>query len=293
MIRFKLLISLCLLGLFVSCAGNDSAKSVLMVSIPPQKCLLEEIVGDDYEVRSLLSSSSNPETYEPSINDLKALSRAEGYFAMGNMPFESSLLERIAASNPGLPIYDCSAGVALLYGTHGDCGHHHEGESCGSHGLPDPHTWSSVKNARVMVKNMRDAVVKINPARSKLYDENFSRLNHRLDSMDRAIAERLGPLKGNAFLVWHPSLSYFARDYGLRQIAVGQEGKEASVVGTQRQIDEARNHGAKVFFSQREYDSSQASTVNAQVGAKIIAINPMNENWEEEINVIVNALYGN
>ena len=86
----------------------------------------------------------------------------------------------------------------------------------------------------------------------------------------------LASKKGTAFLVWHPSLSYFARDYGLLQISVGQEGKEASVQQLQSKIDEAKAHNAEVFFYQKEFDSRQAEVVNEQIGAEMVIINPLN-----------------
>ena len=58
--------------------------------------------------------------------------------------------------------------------------------------------------------------------------------------------------------VWHPSLSYFARDYGLEQISLGTEGKEMSAKSLTEAIDKARDKGVGVFFFQKEYDSRQA-----------------------------------
>ena len=53
--------------------------------------------------------------------------------------------------------------------------------------------------------------------------------------------------RGSSFLVWHPSLSYFARDYGLHQIALGgAEHKEVSIPALREAIEEARGSGASV-----------------------------------------------
>ena len=103
----------------------------------------------------------------------------------------------------------------------------------------------------------------------------------------------LEPKRGSAFLVWHPSLSYFANDYGLRQISIEYEGKEVPINMLKEKIDTAKASGAKVLFIQQEFDSSQAETLNEEIGAKIVRINPMNYNWVEEMEDIANAIANN
>lgn len=90
--------------------------------------------------------------------------------------------------------------------------------------------------------------------------------------------------------MWHPSLSYFARDYGLRQISLSPEGKEASVNMMQTAVDSARASGAEILFFQKEIDSRQAETANEQIGAKLVNINPLSYNWNKEIINIANAI---
>ena len=90
--------------------------------------------------------------------------------------------------------------------------------------------------------------------------------------------------------MWHPSLSYFARDYGLHQISIEYNGKEASVSHLKEEIDVARASGARVFFYQKEFDTRQITTINEQIGARMVTINPMNYEWEEEMRNIVNVL---
>ena len=53
--------------LFIACGGNVSQKPVVTVSLQPQKYFLEKIVGDKIDVKCLLDSGGNPETYEPSL----------------------------------------------------------------------------------------------------------------------------------------------------------------------------------------------------------------------------------
>ena len=90
--------------------------------------------------------------------------------------------------------------------------------------------------------------------------------------------------------MWHPSLSYFARDYGLEQIAIGSESKESSVRSMQARIDEAIRDSVQVFFFQKEFDTRQAQVVNGQLGAEMVTINPLDYKWREEMLIIADAI---
>lgn len=273
-------------------SGTDSAghdRPVVTVSIPPQEYLLKAIAGDSVTIRCLLGSGSNPESFEPGIALLRDVSGSDALLLAGNLGFEQAIAERVTANNPDLPVFDTSRGVELIYGTH-DHDHAHSDTHDNDAHAADPHTWTSVNNARIIASNMLDALVEIDPGHADYYRLNHARLDRRLDSLDTDIARRLDPVKGSAFIVWHPSLSYFARDYGLEQISVGHEGKESSVKAMQQHIDHADSHNARVFFFQQEFDSRQAEAVNRQTGALTVVINPMSADWEHEINIITDAL---
>lgn len=290
-ITYIALIILC----FISCSGNktDKTKPIVTVSLAPQKYLLEQIVGDRIDIKCLLENGGNPESYEPSFANMSDLEASVLYFRAGNMTFEDRLLQRISQVNPALKIIDTSTGIDLIEGTHlhtAATPHRHAAPAASSD--VDPHTWSSVKNARVIVKNMLDAIVQVDSVNADFYRANYNRFDSHLDSMDKAITRTLEPLKSTHFLVWHPSLSYFARDYGLHQIAVGHSTKESSIPNLQHSIDSSRDRQATVFFFQKEMDSRQAEAVNEQIGAKRVDINPLDYDWEADINRIVDAIVG-
>lgn len=276
----------------VSCGGKShDRKPVITVSIQPQKFFLEKIVGEKMDVKCLLANGGNPESYEPSLTHLMNLEESEAYFKIGNIGFESAIIDRVRNNNPDLKIYDNSEGVALLTGTHGACcGEHGHGHGHNHSHEVDPHTWSSVKNARIIAANMYRTVVELDPDNEKYYTVNYNRFDAELDSIDRVITAMLAGKQGTAFVVWHPSLSYFARDYGLVQVSIGREGKESSVQQMQSQLDEAKEHNARVFFFQRDFDSRQASSVCEQTGVEIVSINPLSYEWDTEIIAIADAI---
>lgn len=289
-------VAVCVALLTQGCGDNKTAgdKPVIAVSLEPQKYFLDKIVGDKMEVTCLLENGANPENYEPSMSNLVTLENCVAYLKMGNVGFEQVLIDKIKQNNRSLNVYDMSQGIDFITGTHDCCNHHHEGDDHHGehhhHGDIDPHTWTSIKNAKVIAGNMIDVVTQVDSLNAEFYRANYNKFMASLDSLDNYATHKLAQHKGTAFLVWHPSLSYFARDYGLEQITIGQIGKELSAKQLQEQIDNARHHNARVFFFQKEFDSQQASVINNQLGATMITINPLSYDWETEIRRIIDAI---
>lgn len=255
----------------VGCRRNAATdKPVLTVSIEPQRWLAEQLVGDRMEVRSLLGKGGNPESYEPSFNHLASLEKSRAYMTVGNLGFETSLTRKVAANNPELRIICVSDSIDLIHAEHG--GH--------DHGI-DPHVWSSARNMRLMARNMLAALCELDPENAQAYETNYVALSQKIDSVDAACDSILSPARGEAFMVWHPSLSYFARDYGLTQLSLGAEGKEHSVSETRDLIERMRQTGAEVFLVQKDFDSSQAQALAREV--RTVVIDPMNYEWDAEM----------
>lgn len=272
----------CLLLLTLSC-GRSMKENTFIVSIDPQRYLLEQIVGDKFDVVTMLTPGSNPETFEPGISSRQKLDKSMAFFVTGHLPFEKQL---ISSLDDNTPVINTSEGIKPVYGTHGHDheGHHHDDGA-------DPHVWTSVKNAKIMAATMYEAVAALDDTNKDYYTTRYEGLINRLDSLDAAFTEKLSqPGAQKAFAIWHPSLSYLARDYGLEQIAVGYENKEMPAASLRKIIDEVRADSVKTFFFQKEFDSRQAATLNKEMGTELITINPLDYDWTGQLDTIVSAL---
>ncbi len=276
---------LCLLSIMmVTCDSTQAEEKTLIVSIQPQKALLKEIVGDRYDVVCLLTSDNNPEAFEPSMSHLISFENSDAYFRIGNIGFELAILNKINSNTPNLKIYDTSEGITLLHGGHGHIlGHEHECET-------DPHIWSSVPNMMIIAKNMYQAMLELDPKHSDDYTENYEKLRTRLEALNHELAEELKDCSGTAFAVWHPSLSYFAHDYGLKQVSIEREGKETSIKQLEDKIQEVNDSNVKVFFLQKEFDGRKLRSLTKQVSENVVTINPMRYKWEDEMRTIADAI---
>lgn len=275
--RFTYILTTTLLCLLSACSGKSDKSRTLMVSIPPQKFVLEQIAGDKWTVECMLEKATSAESYDPEMSQMVKLERCRAYFLIGNLGFETKVAQRLMGDTAQVLI-DSAKGIATI------AGHSHHGEA-----EIDPHVWMSVANMRFIARNMASALKSIDPTNKDFYASNLKRLDSQLAALDGKVRESVGN-NGGTFVVWHPSLTYFARDYGLTQISMEYEGKEAPMSYIASKIDEARQHNASVFFIQEGADERQAATVSDRMGIKQVSINPLSYDWANEMEKIANAI---
>lgn len=275
-------LTLALIAFILSSCSTKHDNNVLVVSIEPQRQLLEAIVGDKYNVETILPSGANPESFEITLKTRKDVDRAQAYFTVGTLPFESSITETLPDN---VVTVNCSEDIPPIFGTHGD--HHHGNHH---HDGVDPHTWTSVKNMRLMAAKMIETIEKIDPKNQSYYRQRYQTLDRSLDSLDHAFATQLATAPRHVFAVWHPSLSYLARDYNLNQISVGYENKEISPSRMATMIENARSAGVRDLFFQQQFDSRQVESLNSSLGANITTFNPLDYDWQSQLQSIVSAL---
>lgn len=271
----------------VSCATGDKEQKIVTVTVQPQKYFAEKIAGDRFSINCIVPPGSNPEAYDPSPSHLVHVGKSVAYFKIGHIGFELAWMDKLEQNNPTMKIFDNSEGIDLLTGTH----EHNEGDNH-HHFDADPHTWSSPKNARIIAKNMYDAFVSLDPNGEKVYRENYENLLAEINRVDSIVTQRLTPVRGTMFAIYHPSLSYLAKDYHLHQLSLEYNGKEPSVFYLKKAVDVAKEKNVKVIFIQQEFDAKQAESFAQEIGAKVVPINPLSYNWSEELLHIADAIAG-
>lgn len=255
---------------FTSCieTKKEVEKERIYVSIAPIKPLVEAIVGDDFDIEILVPAGASPETFEPTAKQFVDLNKSNLIFGIGLLDFEQELLKRIHNQNK---VINLSHGITTISGS---CSHTHHGEHC-HHGV-DPHIWCSPKSLSIMANNMHNAIVAAMPD-SIQYTNRYNALNKQLTSLDSAVEQLCNNSPHPYFIIYHPALTYLARDYGLKQVAIENEGKEASAKRIAQIIDAARRDGIKRVFYQSEFPESSVTVIAEDIGAEAVEINPLAE----------------
>ncbi len=249
--------------------------NTLYVSILPIRNIVNEITAGDFEVEVLVPAGASPETYEPTPLQMVGVSETQIVFVTGLIDFEKELVAKIA-DNSSVKIVDLSTGIDLI---EGQC---HNGMH--GHGV-DPHIWSSPKNLKQMARTACAAVMSVFPDSIK-YSDNLQKFEARLDSLDSAISTSLISCKSKNFIIYHPALTYYAKDYGLTQTALEEEGKEPSAERLKEVISNARRDGISTIFYQKQFSPATVQSMAAEIGAKCVEIDPLREDVIENLSEI-------
>ena len=242
--NMRLTVTLSLLIVFACCScsqnnkNNQPDKQTIYTTIQPLKQIVESIVGDDFDIEVLVPSGASPETFEPTPKQFIALNESKLVFSVGLIDFERNLISKINGQNK---LVDLSHGIDLIEGS---CSHNHHGHEC--HSGIDPHVWSSPKCLKTMAHNAFTAINAAYPDSLK-YRPNYERLNARIDCLDTAVSRLCENTHNRYFIVYHPAMTYFARDYGIEQVSIEYEGKEPSAKRLADIIEQARSAAARNF----------------------------------------------
>ncbi len=286
MIRNKFLSGALAALLLTACTVRPAADSeTICVSIPPLKSLVEAIVGEDYPVEVLVPPGASPETFEPTPRQYVTVNCARRLFQIGLIDFERNLVAKIADPKKVVDLGQAS-GIELLTGScshaHGDHAHGH------THGV-DPHLWSSPRALQRMAAVIYETIRADHPD-SVRYARNYERLQTELAELDRRTAERLARSGVGTILVYHPALAYYARDYGLEQIAIEHEGKEPSARHLAELIRRARAEGIDRILYQVQFPKSSVEAIAADLGAEAVCFDPLAEDAIANIDAVTTLI---
>ena len=252
---------------------DSGSKARVTVTVPPLVSLVSQVAGPDVVVEALVAAGETPETFQPTDLDITGVARSAVFFRVGvpaeNGPWLSSL-EEMGSTR----IVDLRQGVELreMEGGHGPSP---EPGGEGSSKTMDPHIWLSPRRLEIMTGTVARSLAEVDPGRASEYQERAAALRDQLRDLDQELQDLLAPVKGRAFLVFHPAWGYFADDYGLRQVAVEIEGKEPSETELTELVRQARALQLETLFVQPQISSATPAPLGQALGARLETLDPL------------------
>lgn len=263
---------LLLVGLLIAaCATNPKSgkedKPLLMVTIEPIRFMADQIGGDCFQIESQIPKGANPETYDMTPRQMVHLAESAAYLRIGYIGFENAWMERLMESNPKMSVFDLSKGLDLI----------------GSADAIEPHIWNSTVNARIIAKNILQAMIELDKDHKETFQAGYESLIQTINQTEQSLEKMLKDQKGKSFLIYHPTLTYFARDWGLHQICIEEDGKEPTIQQLRQITNESRAQGVKTIFIQPEFDHENARLVANETGSELSEIFPLSYDWAVEL----------
>ena len=271
----------------VSCKSNQqkagmaesNAKPTVTVTIPPYKYFVEKIAGDKVDVNVMVSNGNNPETYEPNAQQMMELSNSALYLKVGSIGFEQTWMKKLQDNAPDMKVIDTSVGITPAKTPGGNI---------------DPHVWMSCKNARIISSNIFKALCQLEPENKTFFQKNYQQLLSSIDRQDSIIRKSFkdNPEMVRKFVIYHPILTYFARDYQLEQLAIEEEGREPSAAQLKSLIERARKQKIRYCLIQAEFANRNTTTFIKESQTKAMDINPLQADWANAMKEVSLAVQG-
>ena len=260
------------------CAAPAPAETAgqprVAVCLPPQAGVLEALLPGN-PVFVLIDKGQNPHSFDPSPHQLARLAECGLYFSSG-LPFERALLGRLRSLNPALRTVAAPED--------------HDHDEDGDDDEHDPHFWTHPGGILSMARAMAAALSESNPEASAALAESLAAFEARVGEVDADLARRLAPLRGRAFLVYHPAWSHFAERYGLRQLAVERHGGAPSAKHLASLTERVGAEGLRAILVQSDSEAVRARPLADPLGLEILRVNPLGRDPLETLKETARAV---
>ena len=256
-----------------------SAAPDVVVSIKPIHSLVAGVMAGVGQPQLIVSGGSSPHVYSLRPSDARKLERAQLVFWVGPI-FEGFLEKPLAALAGKAEIVELAhaPGVALLPARRGGDWEADEDEhaDAASAAEQDGHLWLDPDNAKAIVRLAEGKLAALDPPNAARYTSNAVALAQRIDALEASLRQRLAPVGGRPFVVFHDAYQYLERRYGLAAIGSITVSPE-HLPGAQRiQAIRAKvsSLGAACVFSEPQFAPRLVQTVIEGTHARTGVLDP-------------------
>ena len=256
---------------------KDGDKIKVYASFYPMYDFAKKIGGDKVEVTNLVPAGTEPHDWEPSAKDLAKISESD------ILVYSGAGMESWIDKVDQVIKVEASNGIDLIKSEH-----HHDEEDAKEedhedaheehdHGEYDPHVWLAPQNAKIQMKNIKDALVKADPTNKDYYEKNFEVYSQKIDDLDVKFSTSLKDTKSKNIVVSHEAFAYLCKAYGINQ--VGIEGLSPDSEPDAARMAEvtkfAKENKIKYIFFEELVSPKVSEAIAKEVGAKTAVLNPL------------------
>ena len=278
-------------SLGVSAANADVS---VVTSIKPVHSLVSSVMQGVGSPTVIIEGAGSPHTYSLKPSQAKQLQDADLVFWMGDEleTFLEGPIQNIAKNAKSIKLIDShglkkikfrEGGMFDEHDDHDDHDDHDKEEHAKDdhddheHGEFDPHVWLDPINAKAVVHEIEEALVKADPKNAKKYEANAVRMAGNLDQLVTELRVQLQPVQGKGFIVFHDAYQYFEQRFGVA--AIGSITVSPEVMpGAERVKDlreKIRGLRATCVFSEPQFEPKLVRTLVDGTGVQTGVLDPL------------------
>lgn len=254
----------------------------VVATIPVLADFVRVIGGEHVRVTSLITGLESEHTYTPKPSDIQAVHEAAMLVkvGLGLEVWVNGLIRN--ADNPKLVVVETSRGIPLMRG--GEHAHDseetpeteaHEPEDKRTGG--NPHVWLDPENAQAMIRQISEALMRLDPVHRKTYLANQAAYLKQLDDLQRSIEAEFKSVPNRKIITHHPAWPYFARRFGvqIRGDIFTQIGSEPSAKRIAALVHTINAEHIKVIVSEPQLSPKIPQALAQETGATVIVLTPL------------------
>lgn len=297
--------SLFLAALLSSTAFTAHAEVRAVASIKPVHSLVAAVMEGVGEPGLIVEGAGSPHTYALKPSQAQMLQDADIVFWVGHEleAFLEKPLETIGTKATAVELLDAHGlkklgfreGGAFEKHEHEDgddhddheseADHDHDDEETAEaehdheheHGAFDTHVWLDPENARAMVHEIEETLVKADPENAAKYEANAEAVSARLDALIKEVSADLEPVKDKPFIVFHDAYQYFENRFAVT--AAGSITVSPEVMPGAERVGEIRAKvqelDAACVFSEPQFEPKLVTTVTEGTQARAGVLDPL------------------
>lgn len=269
-----------LITIAISCSKRQNTKQYISTTIAPLTYITNYLTDSTIQVNTLIPKGMSPESGDFSIETLKKLHDSKACIYFGTLPFEQAQLLPVLKSDTSI------VQIALSDDHH----HTHNAQCNHDHHICDPHVWLSVKHMQQMSLKIAEEIKEQYPNIADIVDRNSEKLQTQLTRLDSSFTTILASKNIRSFVIYHPALSAFSKDYGLTQISIEEHGKEPSPNHIKQIIEQVKEQGISLLLVQAQNDATQCKQIANEGNMAIEIFNPLAENYIAEMQRLAETL---
>ncbi|WP_100065652.1 metal ABC transporter solute-binding protein, Zn/Mn family [Miniphocaeibacter massiliensis] len=261
--------------LLTSCTSKNvnkekGGKPTIYTSIYPIYYVTSNIVGDKINVENIIPNDIDAHSWEPTPKDMAKLEDASLILinGIGMESWVDSVVNTIGSRE----IHEVNEGIELIKLTEHD--HDKDLRESHNHGDFDPHIWLSIKNMKIISKNVYKKVVDLDKDNEKYYLENFNELVIKLENLEKDYENKLSRIKDKSIVVPHEAFNYLGRDYEINQIAIeGINSTDEPDLGKMAEIvNEAKENKINTIFYEYGDSDKIAKTIAGEINGQVLPL---------------------
>lgn len=221
--------------------------------------MARNVAGDAADVVSITRPGAEIHGYEPTPRDLLAAQGA-GLILWNGMGLEVWFEQFLAGLGP-VPSVTLTEGIVPIPIADG-----------AYQGQPNPHAWMGADDALIYIDNIRDALIREDPANAGVYRANADAYARQLRAAIAPLRERIAAIPGDRrwLVTCEGAFSYLTRDFAMHELYLWPMNTDQTGTPQQlrRVIDEVRAHDLPAVFCESTVSSAPAMQVARETGAR-------------------------